>query len=107
MSSTRRVSTNSHARKSPTEPESAPPITDSALRRELEEAVAWLDGAREAVEELLFTADDATSLRPGFPRKSLRRCAFEDGIEAQRALRCAQRAIEAVSGKLMQRGGRS
>jgi hypothetical protein len=88
----RRVPAPGRARKTP-EPE---PINNNTLLRRL----------REAAEELLFTADDATSPAPFMTRKSLRRSAYEDGVSCARALRFAQREIEAVEMALVMRGAR-
>lgn len=86
----------------------APPVppSDRDLARQLAEARDFIDTAREALEELLFTAEDATRLRPILSRKSLRRAALEDGIEAQRALRFVQRGLDAVRAELALRGAR-
>ena len=103
------VPASSKPRKStpiPSAPESSarpkPPAASARQeQRHFHEAAEWIDVAREAVEELLWTAEDALrrSDERMMTRASLRRSAHKDAIEAIRALRWAKRAVDAAAGR--------
>jgi hypothetical protein len=87
-------------------PSTVTPIPEPDPLDRLREVLAYLDGAREALEELGFTCDEATSAKPLMTRKSLREAGRDDMIDGIRQLRAAQREIEAVQDQLVRGGAR-
>jgi hypothetical protein len=84
---------------------SAAPADVRGIRRELDALEEWIDAAREALEALHWTAEDALRRPSLMTKKRLRRSANDDLVKGIRALRAAKQGLDATRGKLPLTGG--